>query len=447
MYLRRLHVKNVKLLRDVEIDFTNADGSPRMWTVFVGENRLCKTTLLQTIAVAASGPDKGTHLATDVIESWPDLRRPDGSISIDAEFGFSAARHVRRLYSPGVGVINRTFAVPPRLCTSVGLKVGRGVFEGVSRYDHPIEGEADADPLTWARRENVGDWLVAGYGTSRLLRSSGTTDTSRRRDPSFDRLKPLFGADLIGTGFMDLLGPELALGFARILQQVFVEGGLLPAVTQLELRGRGGIRSTSHLIDSQRFEMDILGDDGKRIRVPATWLSQGYQSVIAWLADVVGQILVEAGEVVPAAEMEGVVLVDEIDLHLHPTWQVQLVPALKKVFPRLQFIATTHSPMVLPALTAEEVFILSRDDDGSVVAKQSRQSPALLTGTEILESFFSLSGLYPTELAEKVQRYGRIANDPTRSDADDVTLRLLRSELTKAGIEFDWIPVDRETGS
>lgn len=140
MYLRRLHVKNVKLLRDVEIDFTNADGSPRMWTVFVGENRLCKTTLLQTIAVAASGPDKGTHLATDVIESWPDLRRPDGSISIDAEFGFSAARHVRRLYSPGVGVINRTFAVPPRLRTSVGLKVGRGVFEGVSRYDHPIEG-------------------------------------------------------------------------------------------------------------------------------------------------------------------------------------------------------------------------------------------------------------------------------------------------------------------
>lgn len=442
MYLRRLHVQNVKLLRDVEIDFTNADGSPRMWTVFVGENRLCKTTLLQTIAVAASGRDKGTHLATDVIDSWPDLRRPGGRIEVVAEFGFSEARNARRRYLSPVGLMNRTFLRPHNLRSELTLAPGRSVFEGSSSYD--LDVDDNPDPLGWARGENVAEWFVAGYGTSRLLRASGSTDTSRRRDPSLDRLRPLFGADLIGTGFMDLLGPELARGFAGVLQQIFVEGGLLPAITQLELRGRGGIRSTAHLIDSQRFEMDILGDDGKRIRVPATWLSQGYQAVIAWLADVVGQILLEAGEVVPAAEMEGVVLVDEIDLHLHPTWQVQLVPALKKVFPRLQFIATTHSPMVLPALTAEEVFILSRDDAGSVVTTQSRQSPALLTGTEILESFFSLPGLYPTELAAKVQSYGRLANDPTRSAADDAVIAALRSELAAAGVEFDWEPVPRE---
>ncbi len=444
MYLTHLAVSNIKRIVKFKLDLIQKNGSPRMWTVLVGEHGTCKTTLLQTIAVAASGPDKGTHLATDVIESWPDLRRPDGSISIKADFGFSAARHPRRRYSPGVGVIGRAFLAPPQLHTTIHLKTGRGIFEGSSRYDQPIGGEPDADPLAWARRENVSDWMVAGYGTSRLLRSSGTTDTTRRRDPAFDRLKPLFGADLLGTAFMDLLGPELAHGFAKILQQVFVEGGLLPAITQLELRGRGGIRSTSHLIDSQRFEMDILGDDGKRIRVPATWLSQGYQAVIAWLADVVGQILLETGEVVPAAEMEGIVLVDEIDLHLHPAWQVQLVPALKKVFPRLQFIATTHSPMVLPALTADEVFILSRDDAGSVVATQSQQSPALLTGTEILESFFALPGLYPTELAAKVQSYGRLANDPTRSAADDAVVAALRTELAAAGVEFDWEPVPRE---
>jgi recombinational DNA repair ATPase RecF len=72
MYLRHLHVQNVKLLRDVAIDFVDAHGNPRMWTVFVGENRLCKTTLLQTIAAAASGRDKATHIAGDVLESWPD---------------------------------------------------------------------------------------------------------------------------------------------------------------------------------------------------------------------------------------------------------------------------------------------------------------------------------------------------------------------------------------
>src|SRR6186997_2451686 len=99
MYVRNLHVRNVKLLRDVEIDFTGANGQPRMWTVFVGENRLCKTTLLQTIAAAACGADRGTQLVTDVIASWPDLRAPK-PLSIDATFGFGADRNKHRVY-PG----------------------------------------------------------------------------------------------------------------------------------------------------------------------------------------------------------------------------------------------------------------------------------------------------------------------------------------------------------
>lgn len=444
MYLRHLRVHNVKLLRDVAIDFVDAEGNPRMWTVFVGENRLCKTTLLQTIAAAASGRDKATHLATDVIESWPDLRRSRTSttgtqIDIEATFGFSRDRHKQRTY-PGLAVS----PAPPILQSRLTLDPGRSVFGGSASFEGAPP--ADEDPLMAVRRENLPDWFVAGYGASRLLRAVGSTDTQRRPDPAVDRLRPLYGADLIGTGFVELLREDLSRGFAKVLQEIFVDGGLLPAVSALELRGRGGITKTSHLIDSQRFEMDILGDDGKRIRVPATWLSQGYQSIIAWLADVVGQILLESGGLVPANEMEGVVLVDEIDLHLHPTWQVHLIPALKKVFPRLQFIATTHSPMVLPALTADEVYLLSRDKDGSVVATRSDHSPALLTGSEILESFFSIRTLYPNDIGDKASEYGRLANDPTRSEGDDQRMRTLRRELASAGIEYEWEPTPREIG-
>jgi hypothetical protein len=447
MYLRHLHVQNVKLLRDVDIDFIGADGNPRMWTVFVGENRLCKTTLLQTIAVAASGRDKATHIATDVIESWPDLRRsrPNGTgkanatgakIDIEATFGFSPEGFARLTFPWAIA------PTAPILHSRITLDPGRSVFDGGSF----LEGDRDPsrDTLMDARRENLPGGFVAGYGASRLLRTVGSTDTQRRPDPAVDRLRSLFGSDLIGTGFVELLREELAREFTKILQEVFVDGGLLPAVTALELRGRGGITKTSHLIDSQRFEMDVLGDDGKRIRVPATWLSQGYQSIIAWLADVVGYILLEWGGVVPAAEMEGVVLVDEIDLHLHPTWQVHLIPALKKVFPRLQFIATTHSPMVLPALKTEEVYLLSRDDEGSVVVKRADHSPALLTGSEILASFFDIRTLYPNDLGDKASEYGRLANDPARSDDEEQRMRALRQELATAGIEYEWEPAPRE---
>jgi hypothetical protein len=439
MYLRHHRVRNVKLLRDVEIDFVGADGHPRMWTVFVGENRLCKTTLLQTIAAAASGVDRGTQLVTDVIASWPDLRNPV-ALDIESEFGFSETRHEKRRY-PIWGKREGVVGGPARrLQSTLHLEPDKRVFEGASQYIG--DQHAWPDPLSAARAQALPDWFVAGYGPSRLLPAAGKA--ARQSDPTLDRLRPLFGESLIGTGFIELLGEDLSRAFAKVLQSVFVTGGLLPHVTALELRGRGGIRSARDLIDAQRFEMDIIDAGGKPIRVPATWLSQGYQSLIAWLADVVGQILLETGGPVEAAEMEGTVLVDEIDLHLHPTWQVRLIPALKKVFPRLQFIATTHSPMVLPALAAEEIVLLAQDAHGSVVAKRSTQSPALLTGSELFSAFFEIRKLYPGALGEKLHRYGVLASDPTRTAAEDEIMRGLRGELEAAGVTFDWEPVARE---
>ncbi len=308
------------------------------------------------------------------MSSWPDLRRPDALLSIDAEW-----------FSVG--------GAPPYLRTHLELKPGRSVFDGQAGF---INGPA-LEP------ENVANEVgfVAGYGVRRMLHPVGTADRRRTKTPTLERLRPLFGEDFIGTSFMELLGEQLGRSFARILQSILVEGGLLPHVTALELRGRHGIHSTQDLVDAQRFEMDIVDDRGVPIRVPATWLSQGYQSTIAWLADVVGQILLDQGTSVEAADMEGCVLVDEIDLYLHPTWQLRLIPALKRVFPRLQFVTTTHSPMVLPALAAEEVWLLSHDAEGSVVASPAEHSPALLTGTELLETFFEIHKLYPSDLGEK----------------------------------------------
>jgi hypothetical protein len=436
MYVRRHSVRSVKLLRDVVVDFVGANDQPRMWTVFVGENRLCKTTLLQTIAAAASGVDRGTQLVTDVVASWPDLRNPV-QLEVETELGFSRSRHQWREY-PGT---KGTLETPPSLVSQVMLDPNKRVFLGGSQYK--TMGSMVKDPLTDARSKALPDWFVAGYGPSRLLLSAATS-TGTQRDPTLDRLRPLFGENLIGTGFIELLGEDLGRAFAKVLQSVFVTGQLLPHVSALELRGRGGIRSSKDLVEAQRFEMDTLDVHGQRIRVPATWLSQGYQSLIAWIADFVGYILLEAGGPVEAAEMEGTILVDEIDLHLHPTWQVRLIPALKSAFPRLQFIATTHSPMVLAGLTAEEVWLLSQDEDGSVVAKQSSRSPALLTGSELYSAFFQIQKLYPSTLGNELHRYGQLASDPTRSAEEDSEMKRLRADLKKAGVDMDWDPVARD---
>lgn len=150
---------------------------------------------------------------------------------------------------------------------------------------------------------------------------------------------------------------------------------------------------------------------------------------------------------VEAAEMEGLVLIDEIDLHLHPRWQVRLIPALKRVFPKLQFIATTHSPMVLPGLERDEVLVLRQDEHGDVVARNLDQAPALMTGSEIYETFFGLDRLYPDQLGEDMRRYGYIAGDPARTDDEERELHELRERLRRAHADPGWEPVARDAAA
>lgn len=100
------------------------------------------------------------------------------------------------------------------------------------------------------------------------------------------------------------------------------------------MRGQGGANTADRLISSHRFGMRAGAD---AVKIPAEWLSHGYQGAIAWLADVVGHVLWEASaaglsvEIEPE-DMEGLVLVDELDLHLHPRWQQE--PQSGDIVPR-----------------------------------------------------------------------------------------------------------------
>jgi predicted ATP-binding protein involved in virulence len=215
---------------------------------------------------------------------------------------------------------------------------------------------------------------------------------------------------------------------------------LLPRAKEIELRGRGETKTPSDLVEKHRFGLQI---GRETLKLPATWLSQGYQSTIAWVADIIGQMFWENGGPLPLAEMEGLVLIDEIDLHLHPKWQLGLIPTLKRVFPRLQFIVTTHSPMILPGLSREEVVILGTDEEGNVIAQESPESPALLTGSEIYRTFFGIDRLHPSKLGEELQRYSFLIADPLRSDEEDKEMHDIQKRLAAAGVDPGWEPVPR----
>ena len=115
---------------------------------------------------------------------------------------------------------------------------------------------------------------------------------------------------------------------------------------------------------------------------PWSELSDGYHVFIALVADIARRavMLNEFDGAEAPARVEGVVLIDEIDLHLHPRWQRVALPRLREAFPRLQFIISTHSPQVLSSAENRQVRRLDRRTDSGpecvrVGARYQRDPP------------------------------------------------------------------------
>jgi AAA15 family ATPase/GTPase len=96
--------------------------------------------------------------------------------------------------------------------------------------------------------------------------------------------------------------------------------------------------------------------DGQRFEF--SQLSSGEKMMLSLVVDIARRLAIANPSLDNKLEGEGIVLIDEIDLHLHPQWQRKLLPALTHTFPNIQFIVTTHSPQVLSHLSRESVFLL-----------------------------------------------------------------------------------------
>lgn len=426
MLVRHLHVEDLKLLRDLRLDFVRSDGSTRMWTVLVGENGLGKTSVLRALALAAVGPERGSQLAD--VAALPDRRRPTAHVRIQAEFRVHAGLEARAIES------------------TVELPSDVNLFRGTSRWLD----ETNANPFlpsplgaAQAQRNPAAEWFVAGYGVDRKLPQP--LNAAEVSDRLLSRLEPLFDrGPIVATGFADQLEPTLARSYARLLQEALIDHDLLPSVTKLYLGGRGGVTRSKTLVEANRFTLRV---GGSRVAMPANWLSQGYQAMVAWVADLIGHIVLTHNAAVPLNEMQGLVLIDELDLFVHPRWQIELIPKLKRIFPKMQFVVSTHSPMVLPGLDREEVFILGQDDRGNIVAEQASSSPKLLTGSEIYDLFFGIHELYPTEAARALRTFALLAADPDRTDAEQHELEEAEAVLRREGVPPDVPAVSRGAGT
>lgn len=457
MYLRHLHVRNMKLLRDFSLSFgQGSDGYPRLWTVIIGENGTGKTSLLQAIALSAAGAAQVNGLARPVIGHLRDRRDEarQAPLEIEATFDFTTDHppypgDPRHPLLSGYAALNLHRL---KVISKITLQPNEVNLAASSTYDlskvwaedqpHP-----SGDPLDRARSLQLPGWFVAAYGVSRALPDVG--HRPQLVQPAIERLSPLFDSRAgltstsFATHFADTRDSNTARAYHRALKAALTNvQDLLPSIEDIELGGRGGVTKSGQLLERDRF-LQRIGQ--RQEKIPAVALSHGYQSTIAWIADLVGHFFLEQSPAVEPEALEGIVLIDEIDLYLHPTWQVVLVRALRATFPRLQFIATTHSPLILAGLTPEEVVRLGFDDAGNVVRIVDDDDPRLMTGSEILRSYFGLPSAFPNTDPElgKLREYSMLAMNPYRSAEEDREMRELAAELQGKGLRPHPYPVPR----
>ena len=132
-----------------------------------------------------------------------------------------------------------------------------------------------------------------------------------------------------------------------------------------------------------------------------------------------------------------ILLIDEIENHLHPTWQRRVIPALLEHFPGLQIFATTHSPFVVAGLKAGQVHLLNRDAEGRVTASTNSEDIIGWTADEILRTWMGVDE--PTDLTtiNRANRLRELREEPSLTADEESELNTLRQQVNESLLSRD----------
>ena len=363
MYVKSIHLENVKGFKDLPLDFERPDHTFRGWTVLVGGNATGKSTLLKAIALGMLGPDAGRQLIVSPT-GWISLKesRAEARLKIRLDKRFDS-------FKPGGAPPVGDFDAGVRW--SIDTKDMRDSRESVVPEFRAIPFQnANRTKILSAQRgpwnPNAAGWFCAGYGPMRRL-SGSSTESMRFSLPggAMSRFVTLFREDAA----LSESEAWLKLNHSRQIESKSTELAEMLSGVQ-ELLGDGllphGMKVASITVDH------VYVKDGRGVELPLRDVSDGCRSIYATVLDLIHNMAEvygstglffrdQSGRVV--VQKPGVVLIDEIEAHLHPQWQLEIPEWLKVHFPEVQFIVATHSPLVAQAADPNGVFVLPSQDD------------------------------------------------------------------------------------
>lgn len=418
MRLKKITLKNYRCFENLEIDL-----HPRL-TVLVGENGSGKTSILDAIASGLS-PLLRYLSSADQRLSGPGIK--------DTDFRIEPL--------PGRGS-------KQRWGTTDYVQVAIETTSGMN-WDNWRRSSADKQQAS-----KIGQTKLSDYAKS-ILESFKTAfpeqlpilayyGAQRGRIENPERLRPTNQeysyptAALVGALDSQSDFKELLKWFdIEESTELRVNKGCRPEEFELSVTLEA-VRSAIESIFAKKYRNPYFNKDHKLVveqedgmPLQVSQLSQGYQSMLALVMDFARRLAIGNGHLTfdelsrqlnqqslfdieipdnlcsPCILAPGVMLIDEIDLHLHPSWQQHVIADLMRTFPNTQFIVTTHSPQVLSTVHRDSIRLLGKDNNGQFI-----------TAKPIAESYGELS----SDVLESVMHVNPLPPVPEKADLDHLTV-------------------------
>jgi predicted ATP-binding protein involved in virulence len=185
---------------------------------------------------------------------------------------------------------------------------------------------------------------------------------------------------------------------------------------------------------SAKYHQQLVLSHPEQGTLPLEMLSDGLRNMVAMVAD----LAFRAFKLNPhlkheaAKQTQGIVLIDEVDMFLHPSWQQTVLRSLQNAFPKIQFIVTTHSPQVLTTVAKKHIRVITLNDN-IATAREPDFSPLAHESGDALTRIMGTHREPEMPLQDSIRRYELLVRSGLE-DSDNA--RNLRQELESAGYEF-----------
>jgi energy-coupling factor transporter ATP-binding protein EcfA2 len=429
VYFKRLILSNVRSFGDEQrLEMVDSKGCPAQWTLILGDNGVGKTTLLQCLAsmcpvpaVPADKMPKGGNLTAPAPTGVEPalLRRGDSELVALARFGEETVGLKSELAAGQSFADGHGKGVEIALEATIQVKAGElvDVKQTFTAMTHPVEP------------------LVVGYGAARHMRYRGAEPFKLHPDTTAS----LFDPSLELADAKDILEQ---LDYARAKRQPGAKellarikealATLLPDVTRASAIKLYGPATPGAA--SRKSGVQVATPYGE---VPLEALSLGYQTMTAWTVDLAWRLYQRYPDAPAPMQEPAIVLIDELDLHLHPRWQRELRETISSVFPRVQFIATAHSPLLAQSYLDMNLAVVREENGQAVIENDPSVVKTWRIDEVVTSALYEVDSAFSPEIGRELQERTALMQKRRLTPAERSRLQELNSLAEQLTPQFD----------